>query len=117
MGPARVQPLDQTPNVVVAAEVECGVLFLEREQTGKRRAMRIEGEAALGVERDLRQFASQPFEPALLIFLQVERLDVGRYQGVAGRRFDDGKDGLPERARLGEFGKAPLGTRASSASG
>ena len=63
----RFEPLDQAADVVVAAEIDRGVLFLEGEQTRKRRAAGVPCEAALGVERDPHQLAREPFEPALAI--------------------------------------------------
>jgi hypothetical protein len=41
LGAARIQPLDQTANIVVAAKVNRGILFLEGKQTGIGRALRI----------------------------------------------------------------------------
>ena len=67
LGAPRFEPLDQAADVVVAAEIDRGVLFLEGEQTRKRRAAGIPCEAALGVERDPHQFAREPLEPALAI--------------------------------------------------
>src|SRR5208283_1848884 len=104
----RVEPLDQTADVVVAAEIDRGVLFLKREQTWKRRAARIPCKAALGVERDPNELAREPFETALAIAEQIERLDVGRYLSIAGRRLDHQEDRLAERARLRELGEAPF---------
>ena len=74
---ARVEPLDQAADVVVAAEIDRSVLFLESEQTRKRRAISVPFEAALGVKRDPHELAREPFEPALTIAEQIECLDVG----------------------------------------
>ena len=105
---ARVEPLDQAADVIVAAEIDRSVLFLEGEQTRKRRAAGAPFEAALGVKRDPHEFAREPFEPALAIAEQIERLDVAGYLSVASRRLDHKEDRLAERARLRELGEAPF---------
>ena len=105
---ARVEPLDQAADVVVAAEIDRSVLFLESEQTRKWRAISVPFEAALGVKRDPHELAREPFEPALTIAEQIERLDVGRYLSVTSRRLIDKEDRLAERARLREVGVAPF---------
>ena len=61
-----------------------------------------------GVERDPHQFVREPFEAALAIADQIERLDVGRYLSVAGRRLDHKEDRLAESPRLRELGEAPF---------
>src|SRR6266700_2591568 len=106
---ARVEPLDEAADVVVATEIDRSVLFLESEQTRKRRTAGVPFEAALGVKRDPDELARQPFQPALAIAEQIERLDVGRYLSVAGRRLDHEEDRLAERARLLELGETPFG--------
>src|SRR5271165_1661728 len=53
---SRIEPFDQSADVVVAAKIDSGVLFLEGEQSGKRRARRVPSKAALGVERDADEF-------------------------------------------------------------
>ena len=47
-----LEPLNQAADVVVATEIDRSVLFLESEQTRKRRAVCVPFEAALGVKRD-----------------------------------------------------------------
>jgi hypothetical protein len=79
----RLEPLDQAADVVVAPEVDRGVLLLEGEQSGKRRARRVPSKSALRVERDAHQFALEPLEAALAIAEQIERLDVRRNESVA----------------------------------
>src|SRR6185503_1474268 len=96
----RVEPLDEAADVIVAAEIDRCVLFLEGEQARKRRAAGVPFEAALGVKRDPHELAREPLEPALAIAEQIECLDVARYLSVAGRRLDHEEDRLAERARL-----------------
>ena len=105
---ARVEALQQPTDVIVAAEVDRGVLLFESEHARKRRAMRVPLEAALSVERDSHQLPLEPLKPAVPVAQQIERLDVGRNQRIAGWRDDRREDGLAERSGLREFGEAPF---------
>ena len=105
---ARIEPLDQPAHVVVAAEIDRGVLGLERQEARIGRPALVPGEAALRVERDLGQLAGELGEAALAVAAKVELLDVGGDEALAARRDDHREDRLAERAGLGELGEAPL---------
>ena len=106
--PARAQPLDQPADVVIAAEIDRGILGLEGEEPGIGGTLPVPGEAALGIQRQLDQFGPELRQPALAVLPEIELLDVGRDEALAAGRDDDREDRLAERARLGEFGEAPF---------
>ena len=113
---ARVEPFDQPAHVVVAAEIDRGILDLEGEEARIGRPPLVPGEAALRVERDLGQLAGELGEAALAVAAEIELLDVGGDEALAARRDDHREDRLAQRPRLGELGEAPLRSRASAAS-
>jgi hypothetical protein len=104
----RLKPFDQAADVVIAAEIDRRVLFLKGEQSGKRRARRVPGKSALGIERYADEFALKAFEAALAIAHEIERLDVGRNESLACGRLDRRENRLAKRTRLGELGEAPF---------
>ena len=106
---ARIEPLDEPADIVVAAEVDRRVVLVEREETGIRRAAGREIEAALAEQRHFGQPVRQAFETRLLVVGQVDLLQVVADILVAVRRDDDREDRLAARARLGELGETPLG--------
>ena len=105
---AGVEPLDQPPDVVVAAEIDRGILGLERQEARIGRAALVPAEAALRVEGDLGQFAGELGEAALAVGAEVELLDVGGDEALAAGRHDHREDRLAEGTGLGELGEAPL---------
>ena len=109
LGAARVQPFDQRPALVVAAEIDGGVLGLERMNTRIRRPVRIEREAARQFAGDGAQPLLHPLETALLPIDEIDRLHLGQHEALAERLDDDRQDDLAERARLRELDTAPGG--------
>src|SRR5262249_25572195 len=86
-----VEAFDQATDVVVASEIDCGILLLKGHESRVRRAARVPGEAALSIECDAGEFASQLCQPALAVQSHVERLDVRGDQGLAGWNLDHRK--------------------------
>ena len=82
---ARIGPLDQPPDVVVAAEVDRRVLLVEGQEAGIGRAAGREVEAALPHQRHLGQAPRQPVEAARLVADEVELLQVVADELVAVR--------------------------------
>jgi hypothetical protein len=105
---ARVEALDQAANIVVAAEVNRGVGFVEREQAGIRRAGVIPLKSAARVQNNFGEAGGESSEAAFAIFQKIEMLNVGRDEHFAGGSFDEGEDGFAESAGLREFGEAPF---------
>ena len=107
----RVQPLDQAANVVVAAEIDRRVGFIERQQPGIRRALAIPLETAARVEHNFGEAGGQPRQAAFAILQQIEMLNVGRDDGLSGGSFDQRKNRFAESARLSEFRETPFAVK------
>ncbi len=104
----EVGALDQPADVVVAAEIDRGILLVEGEETGIWGAAGREVEAALPHQRDLGQPPREALQATRLVADEVELLQVVADELVAVRRVDQREDRLAARARLGELGEAPF---------
>src|SRR5690349_14905712 len=67
LGAPGVQALDQAANVVVATEVDRGVILIEGEQAWKGRPRRLPRELALCIERDASELGAEPLESAFTV--------------------------------------------------
>ena len=99
-------------DVVIPAEVDGSVFLLEGQQAGIGRTGAIPGEAALGLERDLRQLLLELLQASFPLLTQIEHLQVwsGVLSGVSIGCLDHLEDRLAEEAGTGEFSIAPLGS-------
>ena len=86
LGAACVQPFDQRPALVVAAEIDGGILGLERANTRIRRPGRIEREAARQFAGDRAQPLLDPLEATLLPIDEIDRLNLGQDEGCRAAR-------------------------------
>ena len=110
LGAPRVEPLDDGPRLVVAAEIDRGVFGLESMDARVRRPVGIEPEAAGQLAGDRIEPLPQPVEAAGVPVHQIDRLHFRQDKFLAERRTHHRQDHLAERARLRELDPAPGGS-------